>query len=104
MTEFQTPPPTQEDREEMIEHLTEMLGSREEALHHVDAFSAMLMRENDEWMRTKYQRDRQQAYVEQGATIEALVVAQQEALEGDDTELERIKSIRAKVKRQFPKP
>ena len=93
-----------EDREQMLEHLVELMGSREEALKHIDDFANTLARENDEWLRTKYQRDRKNAYIESGVTIEALVVAQQEAAEGNSVELERLTAIREEIKKKFPKP
>lgn len=90
--------------EEILAHLEELCGSRQEAEDCYDDFVAQLERDNDEWVRTKYQRERQAAYLERGVTVEALVIAQQESLEGDDTALNELKAIRAQVKTDIPKP
>lgn len=52
-----------------------------------------------------YDEIRKLGYNMEGATIEALIVAQQEYFEtGDDTELRRLQEIRARVKANVPKP
>lgn len=90
--------------QEILDHLTELLGSVTEAEAEYDSFVAMLEEENNKWIAEEYKRQRQSAYIERGASIEALVVAQQEALEGDGTALEELKAIRAQIKLDFPKP
>ncbi len=54
--------PVDEMEEESLKILTEMFGSREEAISHYDEFVDKAKADDIAWAATQYQRDRKEAY------------------------------------------
>ncbi len=54
--------PVEEMEEESLKILTEMFGSREEAISHYDEFVDKAKAADIIWAATQYQRDRKEAY------------------------------------------
>ena len=54
--------PVEEMEEESLKALTEMFGSREEAIEHYDEMVDKAKADDIAWAATQYQRDRKEAY------------------------------------------
>ena len=92
--------PVDEMEEESLIRLTEMLGSREEAIEKYDEWVDWQKLEDAKWEATQYQRDRRDKY----PSIEDVTVALAEKADGDSTMWDEVSAKRLDVKTQHPKP
>lgn len=57
---------------DILDELTNLLGSREEAIKDYPNFVAHLERENQKWLDTQYQRSREQEYPSLGEQLDMI--------------------------------
>ena len=92
--------PVDEMEEESLIRLTEMLGSREEAIEKYDEWVDWQKAEDAKFEATQYQIDRRNNY----PSIEDVTVALAEKADGDSTMWDEVSAKRLDVKTQYPKP
>jgi len=82
-----------------IEHLTEILGSKEEAEKEHDNWVKWQLEEDEKYKVSQYQRDRREGY----PSLEEVTVALAEKAEGDSTMWDDVSARRAEIKEKYPK-
>jgi len=89
-----------EMEEESLIRLTQMLGSREEAIEKYDEWVDWQKLEDAKWEATQYQRDRRDKY----PSIEDVTVALAEKADGDSTMWDEVQAKREAIKIEYPRP
>ena len=92
--------PVDEMEEESLIRLTEMLGSREEAIAKYDEWVDWQIAEDAKFEATRYQMERRNHY----PSLEEVTVALAEKADGDSTMWDEVSAKRLDVKTQHPKP
>jgi|TARA_B100000809_G_scaffold9494_1_gene9000 hypothetical protein len=92
--------PVDEMEEESLIRLTEMLGSREEAIAKYDEWVDWQIAEDAKFEATQYQIDRRNNY----PSIEEVTVALAEKADGDSTMWDEVQAKREAIKIEYPKP
>ena len=90
------PTPVEEMDEESLKALTEMFGSREEAIERYDEMVAQAKADDIVWAATQYQRDRKEAYFH----LNQFELQYDDSLDGGTRWDDAIQAI----KNKFPKP
>ena len=88
--------PVEEMEEESLKALTEMFGSREEAIERYDEMVAQAKADDIVWAATQYQRDRKEAYFH----LNQFELQFDDSLDGGTRWEDAIQAIKDK----FPKP
>ena len=92
--------PVDEMEEESLIRLTEMLGSREEAIAKYDEWVDWQIAEDVKSDAARYQMERRNHY----PSLEEVTVALAEKADGDSTMWDEVQAKRAAIKIQYPKP
>ena len=82
-----------------IEHLTKILGSKEEAEKEHDNWVKWQLEEDEKYKASQYQRDRREGY----PSLEEVTVALAEKAEGDSTMWDDVSARRTEIKEKYPK-
>ena len=88
--------PVDEMEEESLKALTEMFGSREEAIERYDEMVAQAKADDIVWIATQYQRDRKEAYFH----LTQFELQYDDSLDGGTRWKDAIQAIKDK----YPKP
>ena len=88
--------PVDEMEEESLKALTEMFGSREEAIERYDEMVAQAKADDIVWAATQYQRDRKEAYFH----LNQFELQYDDSLDGGTRWKDAIQAIKDK----YPKP
>mgnify|MGYP001137353935 CR=1 FL=1 len=89
-----------EMEEESLIRLTQMLGSREEAIEKYDEWVDWQKLEDAKSEATQYQRDRRNHY----PSLEEVTVALAEKADGDSTMWDEVQAKREAIKIEYPRP
>ena len=92
--------PVDEMEEEALIRLTEILGSREEAIAKYDEWVDWQKAEDAKFDATRYQNERRNNY----PSLEEVTVALAEKADGDSTMWDEVQAKREAIKIQYPKP
>jgi len=92
--------PVDEMEEQALIRLTEILGSREEAIAKYDEWVDWQKAEDVKFEATRYQNERRNNY----PSLEEVTVALAEKADGDSTMWDEVQAKREAIKIQYPKP
>jgi hypothetical protein len=92
--------PVDEMEEESLIRLTEMLGSREEAIAKYDEWVDWQIAEDVKSDAARYQMERRNHY----PSLEEVTVALAEKADGDSTMWDEVQAKREAIKIEYPKP